>query len=350
MLPYYKNFVADWLLDRKKMKLSAEEKGIFSDLRAHAWRDPDCTIPADREELRPLYGKVHDENSIKNVLKLFEPHKKIKEALINRELFDQWEEALGKSAKAKRAGRKGGQAKAKRQSSERLPYDKQSSSHSDSDTDSDTKPETEDPLLTQVSEMADIWNEIMPVPVVPMAETFKDTPAVFKAVRTRIRRNAWVFKDFRAVCLGACDKYKSLIDKRDAEFLTFNWIAKAELAKLETLKVSGLKLLEKWKKRRIPKLPKLSGKPIAEEFWRVLSEAVVKQIGEKDFNIWFKPAEPLGMEDEDTAVIMVPNSTFWDYLENDYGELVSGLIEGLHGYQNFKIKYISNPRKPRGKL
>lgn len=101
-IPHFPFYPDDWIASRKRIKMSYARQGIYMLLLAHAWNDPDCSIPSDIESLQILCPKAKADDILFVTHSCFEPGG---EGLVNPKLRSIRQKANDITEKASYAGK-----------------------------------------------------------------------------------------------------------------------------------------------------------------------------------------------------------------------------------------------------
>ncbi|QOJ34059.1 MAG: hypothetical protein HRU82_03440 [Nitrospira sp.] len=116
LAPAFQTYAADWLADTLNALLTPAEEGARFRLKCHAWRDPDCSLPDDDEELAMLsrLGDSWHKGSGEKLRKCFIPHPKKPGRLCDMGLMEERKKQEAWRKKSQEGGKRSAESRALR--------------------------------------------------------------------------------------------------------------------------------------------------------------------------------------------------------------------------------------------
>jgi uncharacterized protein YdaU (DUF1376 family) len=111
--PAFQFYANDWLSSTSIALMTPAQEGAYIRLLAHAWNDPDCSIPDDDEQLAVLsrLGEEWLKGSSRLVRQCFTKHPNDPSRLVNARLLEERQKQTAWKRKCAAGGRKSGQAR-----------------------------------------------------------------------------------------------------------------------------------------------------------------------------------------------------------------------------------------------
>lgn len=101
VLPWFPFYFKDFLLSKKVMRMSNEQKGAYLTLLIENWSEPTCSLPRRTSNLRTLANWKGSDKDFALVRACFTPHPDHPGKLYNARLYEEWKKAESKQEAAK---------------------------------------------------------------------------------------------------------------------------------------------------------------------------------------------------------------------------------------------------------